>query len=551
MRAVIYARYSTDLQSEASIEDQVRLCTARIEREGWRLVESYADRATSGASTLRPGYQRMLRDAQAGRFDVVIAEALDRLSRDQEHVAALHKQLGFAGVRLITLTEGEINELHVGLKGTMNALFLKDLAAKTRRGLEGRVRSGKSGGGICYGYDVVRAVDAQGNPVRGDRTIDAAEAAVVVRIFEAYRTGRSPRQIARMLNDEGIAGPGGRPWGDTTIRGNTLRGTGVLHNELYVGRLVWNRQRFIKDPATGRRVARLNPPEAWVVQEVPDLRIVDDALWTAVQERLTGVRESPRVVKARASEFWKHRRPQTLLTGLVHCGCCGGLMATQGQDYLGCSTARRQGTCTNRKLVRRGAIETVILEGLRERLMRPDMVAAFAEAFVEETNRQRKEAEVVTRATARELAEVERKLDGLVDAIAGGLRSSSLQRSLDELEARKAVLEERIRETAAPQPYLHPNLAELYRQKVVALTDLLASPDDGTEALELVRSLIERVDVRPEGKGWEVGLIGAIADMIKLATNAEAFVREPLKSSVKVVAGARNPRELTLPGVAV
>ena len=78
MRAVIYARYSTDLQSEASIEDQVRLCTARIEREGWRLVETYADRATSGASTLRPGYQRMLRDAQAGRFDVVIAEALDR-----------------------------------------------------------------------------------------------------------------------------------------------------------------------------------------------------------------------------------------------------------------------------------------------------------------------------------------------------------------------------------------------------------------------------------------------------------------------------------------
>jgi DNA invertase Pin-like site-specific DNA recombinase len=84
----------------------------------------------------------------------VIAEALDRLSRDQEHTAALFKQLAFSGVDLATVAEGTIGELHVGFKGTMNALFLKDLAQKTHRGLRGWVEHGRSGGGRCYGYAV-------------------------------------------------------------------------------------------------------------------------------------------------------------------------------------------------------------------------------------------------------------------------------------------------------------------------------------------------------------------------------------------------------------
>ena len=135
MRVVTYAKYSSDQQRDASIEDQVRLCRKRIDAEGWICGEVYTDRGLSGASPLRPGYQMLLADARTGAFDIVMAETLDRLSRDQEDVAALYKRLSFPGIRLITAAEGEINELHVGLKGTMNALFLKDLAQKTRRGL--------------------------------------------------------------------------------------------------------------------------------------------------------------------------------------------------------------------------------------------------------------------------------------------------------------------------------------------------------------------------------------------------------------------------------
>src|SRR5271169_4872062 len=167
MRAAIYARFSTDLQRDASIEDQVRLCKNHTEVQGWSLVKTYSDYAQSGATNLRPGYQHLLADARSGAFDVVVAEALDRLSRDQEHIAALFKQLSFSGVKIVTLTEGEISALHVGLKGTMNALYLTDLRQKVRRGLEGRVRQGRSGGGLCYGYDVVREIDAHGEPVYG------------------------------------------------------------------------------------------------------------------------------------------------------------------------------------------------------------------------------------------------------------------------------------------------------------------------------------------------------------------------------------------------
>ena len=149
-RAALYARYSSDLQSAASIDDQFRVCREHAERSGWTIVGGYRDAAVSGDSMiLRPGVQALLEAARWGAFDVVVAEALDRVSRDQADIAALFKHLQFAGVMIVTLAEGEISELHVGLKGTMNALFLKDLAAKTHRGLRGRVEQGRSGGGLC------------------------------------------------------------------------------------------------------------------------------------------------------------------------------------------------------------------------------------------------------------------------------------------------------------------------------------------------------------------------------------------------------------------
>ena len=269
MRVALYARYSTDMQSDASIDDQFRLCTLRSDKEGWSVTLRYEDRATSGANLLRNGIQSLLADALAGKFDIVLCEALDRLSRDQEDIAGIYKRLSFAGVKIITLSEGEVSDLHIGLKGTMNALFLKDLADKTRRGLRGRVEAGKSAGGIAYGYDVVKEFDANNGPLKGKRTINAHEAEIINRIFEEYASGKSPRAIAHDLNSEDISGPRTKNWSPSTIYGNRHRGTGIINNELYIGRLVWNRLRYVKNPDTGKRISKLNPESDWVIEQIP------------------------------------------------------------------------------------------------------------------------------------------------------------------------------------------------------------------------------------------------------------------------------------------
>lgn len=114
---------------------------------------------------------------------------------------------------------------------------------------------------------------------------------MIRRIFRVFATGISPRAIAKTLNDEGVTGPEGKLWNDTTIRGHVKRGTGIINNELCIGRLVWNRQRYLKDPSTGRRVSRLNPESAWIVTEVPELRILDGALWQAAKTRQSEIAE--------------------------------------------------------------------------------------------------------------------------------------------------------------------------------------------------------------------------------------------------------------------
>ena len=120
------------------------------------------------------------------------------------------------------------------------------------------------------------------------------------------------------LNRDGIPGPFGRTWGDTTIRGHASRGNGIVNNELYAGVLVWNRQRFIKDPNTGKRVSRPNPEAKWIRTEVPELRIVDDELWQRVKLRQAELAKQFEattigVQAARAERLNRLRRPAFLL----------------------------------------------------------------------------------------------------------------------------------------------------------------------------------------------------------------------------------------------
>ncbi len=443
----------------------------------------------------------------------------------------------FAGIQLITLAEGEINELHVGLKGTMNALFLKDLAQKTRRGLEGRVRQGFSGGGNAYGYDVVRESDTHGEPIRGKRRINEQEAAVVRHIFEEFAQGRSPRAIAHALNHGGVGGPSGNTWGPSTIHGNWRRGTGILNNVLYVGQMVWNRQRFIKDPNTGKRQARLNPEEEWVAESVPHLRIIDQDLWDRVKARQSTTRHRVNT-RNNGVRSERARRPRYLLSGLLKCGLCGGGYSKISQYHYGCSTARNKGTCDNILTIRRDSVEAAVLDGLKDHLMHPDCVREFVAEFHKEMNRLAVSQDSERERLARDLEKTERDIQKLIEAIKDGVPGSAIKNEMHALEGRRQEVARAFEQTPVPIPRIHPNLAQLYQDKVGSLTEALNEESSRTEAAEAIRLLIEEVRLVPEFGTLKIELYGELAALVNLANEHPRSKGTGVQ--VTLVAGARN-----------
>ncbi len=405
MRAVIYARYSSENQREASIEDQLEVCRRRIAREGWTLLRTYTDAAISGASRFRPAFQQLRLDAERGAFDVIVCEALDRIGRKLADVAELHDLLSYLGIKLVTLSTGEVTPLHIGMLGTLAQLTLSDLREKTRRGQLGRALQGKIPGGHAFGYDVVAHC---GKGAGGERTINPPEAAVVVDIFTAFANGASPRAIAKCLNAAGIAGPGGRAWRDTTIRGQVDRGTGLLNNAIYIGRLEWNRCSYVKDPRTGKRVARVNARQQWEIVEVPELRIVDDALWQRVKQRQQMVRIEIGRDQAGNALNRAHRR-RFLFSGLLEGGLCGAGYTIVGKDRYGCAAQKNQGTCGNARTILRAEIENRVLAGLKERLLAPELFREFADEFYRRIAERSRDTECERRQAERELAATKRK----------------------------------------------------------------------------------------------------------------------------------------------
>ena len=145
----------------------------------------------------------------------------------------------------------------------------------------------------------------------------------------------------------------------------------MLQNRLYVGELVHNRTSKVVDPVTRKTLIRSNPRDAWIVHPVPELRIVDDAVFAAAEERrmaFDGVRPE------------RQRRPKHLLSGLVSCGTCGHAMSVVTNGYWGC-TAYRDGACTNDRRIRGTVLEARVLAGLRETMLDPDYVAEFVREY--------------------------------------------------------------------------------------------------------------------------------------------------------------------------
>jgi hypothetical protein len=211
------------------------------------------------------------------------------------------------------------------------------------------------------------------------------------------------------------------------------------------------------------------------------------------------------------------RRPNYLLSGLLKCGICGGGFSKISEFHYGCSTARNKGTCDNLLTVRRDELEAKVLDGLRDQLMHPELVTTFIDEFHKEVNRQRAEQDGHRDRTTRDLERTERDIRRVIEAIKAGVPGAAVKDEITTLEARRVMLQAHFEAAPPSMPRLHPNLAELYRQKVMNLAEALNEQDTRLEAAGCIRELIEEIRLVPKGGKLEIELYGELAALINLA----------------------------------
>lgn len=428
-RVAIYARYSTDRQSASSCEDQIAKLAALVRGRGAAIAPElvFRDEAVSGAVRDRPGLLALVRAVEAGRVDTVVVEDLGRLSRDVEDLAWVRKRLAYYRARLVAVDDGldtrsEGAELMGDVLGGFKALYRREIAAKTLRGMEARARAGLATGAVPYGYATEACAE-------GQRIVVEPEGARVVRdIFEAYAGGRSLARIASGLNERGLPPPrASRPrkheaWGVSTIRA-------ILHNASYVGRWAFGRKQWKRDPDTRARVPR-DRDAPLVVAEHPHLAIVDMATWERVRARFercrkvyTGRRTIP------AGQRFRHP-----LSGVLRCGHCGAPLTVQaGGRYYRCSGVRR-GTCDLSVSIRESVIRESVIGAVRARFGSPSMrrliTELTAELLASDDQRERSRRDLAAR-----VEKAEARSRRLVLALADGRAPDGVVAMISDLES--------------------------------------------------------------------------------------------------------------------
>jgi site-specific DNA recombinase len=496
-RCAIYARFSSERQNERSIADQEKLCRDYARSQGWTVEACYHDAAISGQSMgNRPGIHEALGAAARGEFDILLGEDEDRIARDLEHLAHVRNRLVDVGAQLWTISSGHVDSMKVAFKGLIAEDYVRNLSAKTKRGMHSNAEKGLATGSRIYGY--------RSQP-GGEIKIDEAEAEVVRRILKAYAEGDMPREIALALNSDGIPGPRGGVWNASTINGANKRGNGLLNTEWYIGVKVWGRNDVRKDRQTGKREHRYRPAVQWKRTPVPHLRIVDDATWSAVRARKDAARQAPQ----------SYQRRPSLLGGLLRCGMCGGSYTTYTTGKIICLSKHEGRGCTNRRTPSRAKVEQRVLEALREQMLSPEATAAFVREYAQEAKERAASAASREAPLIRRLGEVERRIHRAVEAIIDGNNSAALRAKLESLEAEKSGLKEQLVAIAGEQQpvTLHPATADRYASMVAEIEGVL--PDNklneteaGRRLRDAVRGLIGMVVITPlsQERGGEIDI---------------------------------------------
>ena len=513
-RCALYARFSSDMQSARSADDQLRECRAYATRMGWTIVaEERDDMVRAGDMAGRHGYQRLLELALARGFDVFVCEELSRFSRNLFEAFGELGPLTSSGVRLATLREGLLDltdapgliQASVGF--TMAQIEVKKIGERSKRGLTGRVLAKFSGGGAApYGYRR-RAVLGDELPdgtraklgVRFEPAPD--EASVVRRIFREFAQGWARHAIAVGLNRDAVpTRRAGMARGSATVRGAwTISGvTAVLSNPIACGTLIWNKKSRNGDKGRGgRKTQTRNEPGQRIVVENFCESIVDREQWETVEARLEKDR---RLMTKRGLPANPNQSRVFLLSGLMRCASCGAnfsIGARRGGHPAYRCPSRQTGACSNKSVVSQPGLEArvrkIVETVCKDRGKLADLVAEH-NAHVDEANAALKSA--VDR-LGEHLHNKQMEKEHLVAAVKIGGDVAVLVDALREVERECAEIGSRI-EDARGRIQLrlepHSSLAdfEIGGAMLLSIDDPNASPTDRARARTADRLLLQR-----------------------------------------------------------
>jgi DNA invertase Pin-like site-specific DNA recombinase len=478
MKAIIYARFSSDKQRESSIEDQANICKVFAEREGFQVLAVYTDEGISGSTPVhtRSGGAKLLADAVAERFDVLILEGLDRLSRDQVEQEQIVRRFEHRGIVILGVADGYDSrmggrKIMRGVRGLINELYLDDLRHKTHRGQSGQVDRGFVAGGKSYGYDIIKTETGS------TYQVNESQAETVRFIFEQYASGSSAQKIASMLNSRGIKSPRHNSWAVSAIYGNRNKGSGILNNSLYIGQYVWNRSQWIKDPDSGKRQRFERKKEEWKTTDAPQLRIISDELWNAVQAR-TAPKKDGGNAGAPA---------RTLFGGLLTCPHCGGAVIAINSKLYGCNTRKDRGAevCQG-IMIPRDQTDARLLSIIKQELLSPEAIAQIETEVKQFIGRNTKESD--TAGLKAKIAELDSTIERLIDAISAVGISEGIKLRLTAAEKERAKLRDELDRAAAPA-ILPSVLSSEIRAQIKRITiDLQSTLKSDTQAARRILS---------------------------------------------------------------
>ena len=428
--AYILARYSTENQSEASIEVQVERCTEWCNQHSIPVLDVFADRAISGMKETRPEYQRMMQALYTGGADTVVIYDQSRMFRNMVYWFQFRETLQRIGVHVVSVTQptvgGDLSDpavfLNEGVTALFNQMWVLQTQQKVREGVRQRAKSGKHTGGT----------PALGYRVENERlVVDEKEAETVRLIFGLYAAGKSYMDIINELNRRGLKTKRGNAFGKNSIHD-------LLKNEKYVGRALFGGKPISYD---GTRNAHAERGEHL---EMACPAIVSQELFVAVQKKLKANKHQNTGKKVAAVE-----QP---LKGKVFCGKCGGAMTihykypergSERYEYYKCATKQRGKGCAGMS-IRKDELEETVANAVITMLGAPKSREKLLEVLREQRNNIVKTAEPKIKELQSEYDSLTAQIEKALDAVMAGLTSPALIERTNAMEARKQQIAEEI-----------------------------------------------------------------------------------------------------------